>query len=61
MQSKQVTDLRSEIKKWMFGPDKSPVVLSKDNAKISLVMSAFNNYEKTVRKRGWGREGRREG
>ena len=46
--SKQVGDLKTEIKRLMFAQDKTPLVVSQDGAKYGLLMSAFHNYEKLV-------------
>ena len=46
-QSKQVTELRTEIKRLMF-VEKHPIVVSENVAKFTLLMSAFHNYEKAV-------------
>ncbi len=45
--SKQVTDLKVELKRMMF-VDKRPMIVSQNSSKFAMIMSAFHNYEKTV-------------
>lgn len=47
-QSKQVTELRAEVKRLMFTSDKNPVVMTQETSKFSQMMLAFSNYEKAV-------------
>ena len=44
------TDLKNEVKRLMFSSDKEkePFVVSNDEARFEMVMSAFTNYEKQV-------------
>ena len=46
--SKAVISLVNEIQRLMFTSD-TPVPVSEDITKFMFVMSAFNNYEKSVR------------
>lgn len=41
-------DLKSEVKKLMFTSDKRPVPICEDQAKFTMIMAAFSNYEKQV-------------
>ena len=44
-------DLKNEVKRLMFSSDtKEPVVVSDDDARFAMVMSAFTVYEKQVTK-----------
>ena len=45
--SKQVTDLKTEIKRWMFS-EKGHIIMSDNPSSFMMIMSAFNNYEKNV-------------
>ena len=48
-QSKQVNDLRVELKRLMFtATEKNPLPVANDTSKFTMLMSAFNNYEKMV-------------
>ncbi len=46
-QSKPAADLKVEVKRWMFR-DERPVQVVLDQAKFSMIMSAFHNYERQV-------------
>ena len=46
-ESKQVADLKAEVKRLML-PDKHPILMSQSSPKFALMMSAFHNYEKLV-------------
>ena len=46
--SKAVTELVNEIQRLMFTSE-TPVAISEDTTKFMSVMSAFNNYEKSVK------------
>ncbi len=47
-QSKAASDLKAEVKKLMFSPDKTPLVIVEDQGRFTMVMAAFHNYEKVV-------------
>ena len=46
-QSKPAADLKVEVKRLMFR-DERPVPVVYDQAKFSMIMSAFHNYERQV-------------
>ena len=47
VQYKHAEDLKNEIQKLMFS-DNTPMVLSENQARFSMLMSSFQNYEKVV-------------
>ena len=46
--TKSSMDLKNEVKRLMFSSDREPVVVSNDDARFIMVMSAFTAYEKQV-------------
>ena len=43
-----VMDLKTEFRKLMLSPDKRPVIVSEDPAKLTMLMATLTNYEKQV-------------